>query len=88
MNVRGIKSKTKDINSLVEENEIDIMVLTETKLSEKENRIVKGYKNFRLNRNTKAGVVCIYYNETLTVNVIKKNPDCETVWIKIQGKNE
>jgi exonuclease III len=88
MNVRGIKSKIKDIHSLVEENEIDIMVLTETKLSGKENRIVRGYKNFRLNRNTKAGGVCIYYKESLAVNVVKKNPDCETLWIKIQGKNE
>ena len=37
VNVRGLKSKIKDISSLVEELDIDVMVFTETKLCKEEN---------------------------------------------------
>ena len=84
VNVRGIKSKIKDIISLAEDHKFDIMVFTETKLSEKENKIIPGYKNHRLNRQTKAGGVIIYYKEELQVKVIKKNKECETLWVKLE----
>ena len=84
VNVRGIKSKIKDIISLAEDHKFDIMVFTETKLSEKENKIIPGYKNRRLNRQTKAGGVIIYYKEELQVKVIKKNKECETLWVKLE----
>ena len=85
VNVRGLKSKIKDISSLAEELDVDVMIFSETKLSENENRIVLGYKNFRLNRNTKAGGVAVYYKKGLQVELIKKNPECETIWVKISG---
>ena len=87
-NVRGIKSKIKDIISLAEDNKFDIMVFTETKLSGNENKLIPGYKNHRLNRQTKAGGVVIYYKEELQVKVIKKNNECETVWIEIECKGD
>ena len=88
VNVRGLKSKIKDISSLAEELDVDIMVFSETKLGGTENRIIRGYKNFRLNRNTRAGGVAIYYKKGLKVTLVKKNPECETVWIKISGDQD
>ena len=85
VNVRGLKSKVKDLNSLAEELDVDIMIFSETKLSGDENRRIRGYSNYRLNRNTKAGGVAIYYKKGLKVTIIKKNPECETIWIKISG---
>ena len=83
VNVRGLKSKIKDVISIAEDQKFDIMVLTETKLSEKENKIVPGYKNYRLNRLTRAGGVIIYYREELQVKKLKKNKECETLWVKL-----
>ena len=88
VNVRGLKSKVKDIKSLAEDLDVDIMVFSETKLCGTENRIIAGYKNFRLNRNTRAGGVAIYYKKELKVEVIKKNPDCETLWVKVSGDKD
>ena len=88
VNVRGLKSKIKDITSLAEELDVDVMVFSETKLSGTENRIIRGYKNFHLNRNTKAGGVAIYYKKGLKVKLIKKHPECETVWIRISGDKD
>ena len=45
VNVRGLKSKIKDVHSLAEDLDVDIMILSETKLSGNENRIIPGYKN-------------------------------------------
>ena len=81
INVRGLKSKIKDVISLTKDNNFDILVFTETKLSGKENKIVDGYKNFRLNRQTRAGGVAIYYKQNLEVKLVKKNPECETLII-------
>ncbi len=86
--MRGLKSKVKDIISLTKEKEIDILVFTETKLSDKENRRIDGYKNHRLNRQTRAGGVIVYYKEDLDVKLVKKNKECETVWIKICGEED
>ena len=77
VNVRGLKSKIKDITSLAEELDVDVMVFSETKLSGMENRMIRGYKNFHLNRSTKAGGVATYYKKGLKVKLIKKNPECE-----------
>ena len=37
INIRGIKSKMIEIKSFIDEEDIDIMVLSETKLQEGEN---------------------------------------------------
>ena len=86
--MRGIKSKIKDLISLTEENDIDILVLSETKLSDKENRRIPGYKNRRLNRLTRAGGVAIYYKKELDVKLVKKNEECETLWVKVKGREQ
>ena len=59
VNVRGLKSKIKDVISIADDQKFDIMVLTETKLTENENKLVPGYKNHRLSRKTRAGGVII-----------------------------
>ena len=83
-NVRGLKSKVRDIISLVEEMQFDMMILSETKLCNEENRVIRGYKNYRLNRTTRAGGVVIYYKDSMDVQLIKKNVECETLWVKIK----
>ena len=88
INIRGLKSKVLDINSLVEDTHFDIMVFTETKLCNKERRVIKGYKDICLNRTTRAGGVAIYYKENMDVQPVKKNKECETLWVKVKGKNE
>ena len=88
MNVRGIKSKIKDLISLTKENKIDVLVLSETKLSEKENRKIEGYKNHRLSRLTRAGGVAIYYRKDLDCKIVKKNKECETLWVKVGGREK
>ena len=88
VNVRGIKSKIKDLISLTKENDIDILVFSETKLSEKENRKIPGYKNHLLNRQTRAGGVAIYFKKEFNVKVVKKNKECETLWVKLKGKEQ
>ena len=75
VNVRGLKSKIKDVHCLLEDLDVDIMILSETKLCGTENRILPGYRNFRLNRNTRAGGVTIYFKEELKIELIKKNPE-------------
>ena len=88
VNVRGIKSKIKDLISLTKENDIDILVFSEKKLSEKENRKIPGYKNHLLNRQTRAGGVAIYFKKEFNVKVVKKNKECETLWVKLKGKEQ
>ena len=88
VNVRGLKTKIKDVVSLTKDNVIDVLVLTETKLSGNENKIIEGYKNFRLNRQTRAGGVIVYYKDDLDVKLIKKNMECETIWVKICGEED
>ena len=55
--------------SLVENENFDVMVFSETKLCGKEKRIIKGYKSFELNRNTRAGGVIVYYKKVMNVDL-------------------
>ena len=88
MNIRGIKSKVRDINSLAEEMQFDIMIFSETKLCNEEKRNIRGYKSLCLNRTTRAGGVAVYYKENMDVQLVKRNAECETLWVKIKGKTE
>ena len=65
-----------------------MMIFSETKLCNKENRVIRGYKNYRLNRTTRAGGVVIYYKANMDVQPVKKNEECETLWVKIKGTGE
>ena len=86
MNIRGWKSKIRDIASIAEDEKLDVMVFTETKLKKKETRKLPGYKDEVLNRETEAGGVIVYIKEDIQAKVIIKNKDCETIWIKISDK--
>ena len=88
INICGIKSKVRDINSLVEEMQFDMMVFSETKLCNDEKRKIRGYKSHCLNRTTRAGGVAIYYKENMDVQPVKKNAECETLWVKVKGRTE
>ena len=79
INIRGLKSKVRDIISLVEDTQFDIMVFSETKLCNEEKRIIKGYKGYYLNRTTRAGGVAIYYKANMDVQLVKKNPKCTSL---------
>ena len=84
MNIRGIKSKIKEIISIMEDVKLDIMIFSETKLINEEKRKLPGYKSYSLNRSTPAGGVVIYYKETLKVEEIKRNKENESIWIKVK----
>ena len=88
MNIRGIKSKVRDITSLSEEMQPDLMIFSETKLCNEESRNIKGYKKHYLNRTTRAGGVIIYYKKDMDVQLLKKNAECETLWVNVKGKGE
>ena len=88
MNVRGLKSKIKDIAALAEDQNLDVMIFTETKLKQEETRKLTGYKDTILNRDTEAGGVIIYTKKDMKTELIKKNKECETIWIKINGKKD
>ena len=86
MNIRGIKSKIRDLKAIADEQKFDIMVFTETKLKQKETRKIEGYREKKMNRNTEAGGVIIYVQDNLKTKIIKKNKICETLWLKVKGK--
>ena len=88
MNIRGLKSKIKDVAAIAEEEDYDVMVFTETKLKNKESRKIPGYKQKSLNRDTDAGGVIIYTKKDIKTKVVKKNKECETLWIKLSEKEE
>ena len=46
MNIRGIKSKIRDIVNIAEEENMDVMVFTETKLERDEKKEIEVYKQF------------------------------------------
>ena len=88
INIRGLKSKIRDISSLVEDIHFDIMIFSETKLCNQEKRLIQGYKSHCLNRTTRAGGVAIYYKENMDVKIVKKNAECETLWVKVKGRKD
>ena len=55
----------------MEELDVDIIVLTETKLRRNENVEIKGYKTEKLNNETAAGGVIIYIKDALKTKLIK-----------------
>ena len=88
INIRGIKSKIRDIVNIAEEENIDVMVFTETKLERDEKKEIEGYKQFNLNRNTPAGGVVIFVKENIETELLKINKICETIWLKIKAKTD
>ena len=88
MNIRGLKSKIKEIASIAEEEKYDIMVFTETKLKNKESRNIPGYKQKSMNRESDAGGVIIYTKKEIKAKLVKKNKDCETLWIKLTDEDD
>ena len=71
MNIRGIRSKLEEVRSFIEDENIDVMVLCETKLEKEEERNIEEYKGFFLNNKTAAGGVMILAKENIRIKMVK-----------------
>ena len=99
INVNGLMclSRIQDIKVLIEATQIDILGITETKLSSKigdEDIEIEGYKTFRRDRSRNDGGGCLmYYKENLDVTGIELHAEgkgeAETIWadLKMHSQN-
>ena len=54
-NVRGFRSKSESINQIIEEHDVDVILLTETKVYTNSAIDIKGFQSFSAVRDTKSG---------------------------------
>ena len=54
-NVTGFRSKSESINQITEEHDVDVILLTETKVSTKSAIDIKGFQSFSAVRDKKSG---------------------------------
>ena len=54
-NVRGFRSKSESINQIIEEHDVDVILLTETKVYTKSAIDIKGFQSFSTVRDKKSG---------------------------------
>ena len=88
-NIRGIKSKTATLKSIIEEKKPTIVCITETHLSERDEFKLKGYRIYRNNRNEDGGGIIVAVKQFLeheTSEVAKVQDIEETLWLKIENK--
>ena len=90
INVNGMKGKIRSLESLLEAEKIQIALITETELKEKQKRNIKGYKWKGKNRiNKDGGGVGILITKDLEKHVLEDNngedhESVETQWIKLE----
>ena len=89
LNINSIRNKFDLLKDLIKDN-IDILILTETKLDESFSEsqfLIQGYsKPFRLDRNANGGGVMVYVREDIPSKLLNKhkfNPDIEGMFIEI-----
>ena len=89
LNINSIRNKFEILKDLMTNN-IDILILTETKIDQSfpENQfLIKGYsKPFRLDRNEHGGGIMVYVREDIPSKLLKKhtfNSDIEGMFIEI-----
>ena len=89
-NVNGLKSKADNIKQLVAENNIDILLLNETKVYTSKAINIKGYQSFPAVRKDRQGgsiFISVRHGSYETVMVSQReDADFATVWLKIIGK--
>ena len=54
-NVRGFRSKSESINQIIEEHDVDVILLTETKVYANSAIDIKGFQSFSAVRDKKSG---------------------------------
>ena len=89
VNVRGIKSKVKSIESLLKATKASIALISETKLDKNQQINIKGYKWIGKNRNRNGGGVGILIKNTIAQQTKEdttadEHPDLETKWITLE----
>ena len=65
LNIRGIKSKIRSLNNIIDEVEPTMVCITETHLMEKEILEIDGYTPLRNDRNKDGGGIIIYVENKL-----------------------
>ena len=94
LNVIGLLSKKAEVKILLQETNLDILAVTETKISpDIVNQIeIEGYSVVRKDRNNNGGGVLIYYNDTLEAheetNLVSTNERIETVWLNFVSQSQ
>ena len=88
LNIRGIKSKIRSLNNIVEEVQPTIICITESHLMDEEDLQIDGYKNLRNDRNKDGGGVLIAVQEKLynITTIVEKMKDVEeSIWVVINN---
>ena len=87
-NANGIRNKKGEVMDFISRNKIDILLLNERRLNEKQKCNIPGFKNFRKDRpaNIAAGGVAIYCNAKIQCTEIEFNTvSCEAHGIKLSN---
>ena len=87
-NIRGIKSKKKSLEQIIEEEDPTIIGITETKLNKDDLFEIDGYTTKRVDRTSDGGGVLIAYKKCfkkLPLVVREEKAEEEMLWIKIDN---
>ena len=87
INVRSLLPKIQEVHSLLEENEFDILAVTETWLGPTitdEDVEIDGYKIYRRDRDGRGGGVCWYVRSVMRCELIEIVGTIEQLWIKLR----
>lgn len=91
INVRSLLPKINQIRSVLEDNQYDILAITETWLSRHiSNNLVniEGYRIVRKDRVGRAGGVCFYISKSLNFKLVECNDNIEQLWISVKTSND
>ena len=92
VNIRGIKSKIKSLQKIIDNEKPHIICINETKLEKNEKIELRGYKTFyNNNKNGKGGTLIAVRGklDKIAIETDKEIKEYESLWIKIDnGKNK
>ena len=89
MNIRGIKSKTRSLDEIIQEENPTLIAIAETWLEEKEEIKLEGYKIIPKNINERGRGILIAIKkelENITSVVMEEENPAEQLWIKISNE--
>lgn len=85
-NSNGLKNKTIELTQYLQEHEIDIALITETKLNQTDKINIKNYETYRKDRPTNGGGVAIIIKNTIHHSLIPDTHNIlEILGIKIKN---
>lgn len=85
-NSNGLKNKTPELTHYLQTNDIDIALITETKLNNTDKINIKDYETYRKDRPTHGGGVAIIVKKSVNHILIQNlNTNLELLGIKITG---